>query len=519
MTASAIVVGGGAGGLAAALDLAVRGVSVVLLERAPVVGGKIRQVEVAGGPVDVGPTVLTMRWVLEELWADAGASLDEDLGLRPVDPIARHFWSDGSTLDLHVDPERTAAAIAAFAGAREAEGYRAYRRYARKIYDAVERPFLRAPRPSLGSLLGTDLATLADLARIDAARSMWSALGELFRDRRLRQLFGRYATYAGSSPMRAPATLHVIAEVEQQGVWRVEGGMIEIARALAARARRCGVEIRCDAEVSEVIVAAGRAVGVRLAGGETLRADAVVVNADVRALSAGRFGAAARRAVPGADRTERSASAITWALSARTSGVPLAHHDVFFSDDYEAETRALWGDGNVPHRGGTIYCCASDRTSETPPAGPERLFLLVNAPPDGDRRRPTGKEIESWTKATFSRLARMGLSIEPVDSPRITTAADFESLFPATGGALYGPASHGWRSAFAREGARSRIPGLYLAGGAVHPGAGVPMAMLSGRRAAEAVSADLASTRRSRPRATAGTIWTSSATTASGRSS
>lgn len=518
MSASVIIVGGGAGGLAAALDLAVRGFEVRVLERAASVGGKIRQVEVAGTPVDVGPTVLTMRWVLDELWAHAGASVDRDLTLVPLDPIARHFWSDGSSLDLHGDTEHTAAAITAFAGPREADGYRGFRRYARQIFDAVDRPFLRAQRPSVGSLLGTNLATLADLMRIDATRTLWAALGDYFRDRRLRQLFGRYATYAGSSPLRAPATLHVIAEVEQQGVYRVKGGMIAVAHALAALAARRGVEVSCGTEVSEVLVSGGRAVGVRLIGGETLLADAVIVNADVRAVAAGRFGSAVRRAAPGAERAERSSSALTWAVSARTSGVPLAHHDVFFSDDYEAETRALWDHRIVPDEP-TIYCCAQDRISEIPPAGPERLFLLVNAPPDGDHHRPSGKEMESWTEATFQRLARMGLSIEPVEVPRTMSPADFEGLFPATGGALYGPASHGWRSAFAREGARTRIASLYFAGGAVHPGAGVPMAILSGRRAAEVASADLASTRRSPRRATLGTTWTSSATTASGRSS
>ena len=222
--------------------------------------------------------------------------------------------------------------------------------------------------------------------------------------------------------------------------------------------------------------------------------------------------------MPGADRTERSSSALTWAVWGVTEGVPLAHHDVFFSDDYEAETRALWETRVVPAQP-TVYVCAQDRAADMPTPGPERLFVLVNAPADGDSSPPSVVERESWSTRTFERLSRMGLSITPAEPPRSTTPADFEALFPATGGALYGPASHGWRSAFAREAARSRIPGLYLAGGAVHPGAGVPMAMLSGRRAAEAVSRDLASRRRSRPAATRGTTSTSSATTATGRSS
>jgi 1-hydroxycarotenoid 3,4-desaturase len=266
-----------------------------------------------------------------------------------------------------------------------------------------------------------------------------------------------------------------------------------------------------------LLVIGERAAGVRLADGSSLRADAVVVAADVAALAAGLLGAVARRAVPAPAGVERSLSAVTWAVTGRASGVPLVHHGVFFSDDYEAETRALWGERSVPPVP-TIYCCAQDRATDAPPDGPERLLLLVNAPADGDRRTPTSREMDRWTQITFDRLAQMGLTIEPVEPPRPTSAADFASLYPATGGALYGPASHGWKSAFVRRGARTKLQRLYLAGGSVHPGAGVPMAMLSGRRAAEAISADLAWTSWSRRRDTPGTTSTSSATTGAGRS-
>jgi hypothetical protein len=151
---------------------------------------------------------------------------------------------------------------------------------------------------------------------------MWRALGDYFRDPRLRQLFGRYATYCGSSPFQAPATLMLVAHVEQEGVWLVEGGMHRLAVALEGLAERRGATFRYGAEAAEILVAGGKVAGVRLASGERLDADAVVLNADVAAVAAGRFGPAAAGAVPKVPRSSRSLSAVTWALHARTEGFP-----------------------------------------------------------------------------------------------------------------------------------------------------------------------------------------------------
>ena len=245
-----VVVGAGAGGLACAVDLARRGVRVTLLERDAQVGGKIRQEVVAGRGIDAGPTVLTMRWVFEGLFADAGTSLDEQVTLRPLTVLARHAWADGSRLDLFAEAARSTEAIAAFAGAAEARGFVAFCRHAEAIYRAVAGPFIRSPRPSLPGLLGSlGLRGLKDIVTVDWHRSMWKALGDFFKDPRLRQLFGRYATYYGSDPFTAPATLNLIAHVEQCGVWAVEGGMFALAEALSRVALGLGVEIRCGAEV------------------------------------------------------------------------------------------------------------------------------------------------------------------------------------------------------------------------------------------------------------------------------
>ena len=505
------VVGAGIGGLVAALGLASRGLDVTLLDRAAAPGGKMREVEVAGQRLDAGPTVFTMRWVLDAVFAGAGTRLEDHLTLQPAGVLARHAWPDGSRLDLFADMEQSADAIGAFAGRREAAGFRTFTAQARGIYETLEGPFIRGPRPTMPGLVGA--AGFARMWRTRPFDTLWSALSSHFQDQRLRQLFGRYATYCGSSPYLAPATLMLVAHVEREGVWMVQGGMHRVAAALAALAASRGVTVRMGAEVAEVLVDRGRAAGVRLRDGERIAADAVVVNADPNAVASGLLGAAVRGAVPPLAPAGRSLSALTWAAVARAEGFPLHRHTVFFSDDYAGEFAGLRR-GALPVQP-TTYVCAQDRGDACAgPAGPERLLILVNAPATGDTQPPTETEIDECRDRTFTHLSRSGLHLTDMEAVA-TGPAGFNSLFPATGGALYGPAVHGAMATFKRPGSRTRVPGLYLAGGGTHPGAGVPMAALSGGLAVDSVMQDLASTRRSVQGAMPGGTWTRSATTGS----
>ena len=218
-TPRVVVVGAGIGGLVSALVLAHRGLDVTLLESAATPGGKIRQVQVDGVGVDSGPTVFTMRWVLDQMLQEMGTSLSEILKLENIGVLARHAW-DGSPqrLDLLSDTERTADAIAAFSSPQEAKRFLGFCKEARSLYDTLEKPYIRSERPDLLSMVG-DLGFqgLATLTGLGPFASLWRSLGRHFHDPRLQQLFGRYATYCGASPWSAPATLMLVAQVELDG--------------------------------------------------------------------------------------------------------------------------------------------------------------------------------------------------------------------------------------------------------------------------------------------------------------
>ena len=513
-----VVIGAGMGGLVSALRLAHQGHRVTLVEAASQVGGKMRQLQVGGASIDSGPTVFTMKWVFEQIFDQVGCSLTDKLTLQPLDVLGRHAWrASQQTLDLYTDVERSADAIARFSSPAEARRFVVFCEKARSVYRHLEGPFIRASRPSLmGMAASLGPGGLATLASLGPFASLWQSLGQYLKDPRLQQLFGRYATYCGASPWSAPATLMLIAHVEMQGVWSVAGGMHHLARVLAQTAQAQGACLRLQTPCRRILVKDGRACGIELDQGEQILADAVVFNGDSNALAQGLLGPDVAQAVPATQRKQRSLSALTWSVKAKTSGFPLVRHNIFFDDDYASEFKDVFRHRRLP-RQGTVYVCAQDRDDHGSHSGQEeRLLCLVNAPADGDTQNFNSSETHPCQEHSLQLLNQCGLNIDLSSAQSVlTTPSDFNRLFPGTGGALYGPASHGWMMPFTRPSSASRLPGLFLAGGSVHPGPGVPMAALSGQRAAETVMAYLGSTRQSNQVATSGGTSTQSAMTAS----
>lgn len=495
----ACVIGAGAGGLAAAIDLAAAGVHTTVLERHGDPGGKMRQVAVPGtggcgdtcSLIDAGPTVFTMPFVFESLFARGGKTFFDAVTAVRADILARHAWTEGGILDLHADVTKSAQSIETFAGADEARRFLAFCNRAQENFRTLEHSFMTAQQPTMiGLAQRVGLRGLGGLLRTAPHRTMWNALGDYFHDPRMRQLFGRYATYVGSSPLEAPATLMLIAHVEQQGVWLLPGGMRSLADAMMALGRDCGADYRFNAHVEAIKTdAQGRVCGVYV-DDEYLAADLVVFAGDHAALANGALGDSVRSAVPPVPRRRRGLSAVTWCLQAETQGFPLEYHNVFFANDYPSEFRTLFDRRGQP-AAPTVYVCAQDRLNGAPPPQRERLLILVNAPADGDRDPWSDQQQQQVWRYALDVMSQCGLKIVSGEETAVTTTpATFDLLFPGGGGSLYGRSSHGMMASFNRPSARSQIIGLYLAGGTVHPGPGVPMATLSGRLAAEAALSD-----------------------------
>ena len=273
-----------------------------------------------------------------------------------------------------------------------------------------------------------------------------------------------------------------------------------------------GIKIKYAVEHS----ALGTGGGIRNAANHLSDCDQIVIfNGDVAAMAQGLLGPAVKPSFQAVPAHNRSLSAFTLSMHAKSSGFPLVRHNVFFNQNYYAEFDDIFQKRRLPKQG-TVYVCAQDRSDEGLAApGLERLLCLVNAPADGDTHSFNSSEIHACETSSLALMRRCGLEIKASPQQVVRTLPqDFARLFPGSGGALYGQATHGWMSAFARPSSRSKVPGLYTAGGSVHPGPGVPMAAMSGRLAAATLMADLGLTKSSRRVVISGGMSTRSATMA-----
>ncbi|WP_308916260.1 1-hydroxycarotenoid 3,4-desaturase CrtD [Jannaschia sp. LMIT008] len=494
-----VVIGAGIGGLTAAMRLAHAGLDVTVLDAAEAPGGKMRTVPSAAGPVDAGPTVLTLRDYFAGAFDASGASLEAEVSLTPLDTLARHHWNDGSPLDLHPDADRSRDAIGLWAGAGAARDFARFDATARALFDAFEGPMMRAVDPAPLRAAWRSAVRPATLPPLRPGLSLAALLRARFRDRRLQQLFGRYATYVGGDPRQSPAVLSVIWHAESRGVWAVEGGMHALAHAMRRVAERAGAAFRFGTKAGRIVLRDGRVTGVLTDGGE-VPADVVVHNGDPNALRTGLLGDAVAGAALDRGTQPRSLSAFVWSFAARAAQPPGQRHSVFFARDPEAEFEDI-ARGRLP-RDPTLYVHAQDHGH--PPGARARYEIIVNGPP----RRGTTPDPEEATQCqriTFDMLDRMGLRFaERPDPTALTAPEDFGRMFPGSMGSLYGRSPHGTLAPFHRPRARTKVPGLYQCGGGIHPGPGIPMASLSGQHAAAAIMRDRASTRRFRPAAMVG---------------
>jgi 1-hydroxycarotenoid 3,4-desaturase len=506
------IIGAGIGGLSAALRLAHGGARVSVFERHADAGGKMRTVASVAGPVDAGPTVLTMKPVFDALFADTGSALENHVTLHREEVLARHFWPDGTTLDLMADMAHSTENVARTFGKNVATEFADFADRAATLFDAFDAPMMYAPAPSQIALTAQVLLSPHLLTKMEPHRTLAHSLKRQFSEPKLAQLFGRYATYVGGSPDASPALLSLIWQAEARGVWHVEGGMHMLARAIMKRAQALGATFHFNAHVQNIDTANGKPCAIVTDAGRT-SVDAVLFNGDPRALRHGHLGTAVKRAVAHAAAEPRSLSAYVHSFAASAHGVPFSGHNVFFCADPKTEFGAL-AKGRMP-TDATLYVCAQDRFGGKIPDGPERFEIIMNAPASPDAAPLSSEEITTCHSSTMARLAAFGLHFTPRPPPEsLTMPQNFAAMFPASNGALYGRSPHGMMAAFKRPTVRSRIKGLYLVGGGVHPGAGIPMATLCAQHAAAAIATDLSLTSTSLQADTHGGTSTASPTVA-----
>ena len=511
-TPSVAVVGAGLGGLAAACVSAARGHAVTVYDKNPWLGGKAAVLEEAGFRFDMGPTILTVPRVLERVFAEAGRDINDYLDLRRLDPQWGCFFADGSRIDLLADVGAMGEAMDAFTGVPgTGAGYARFQAKASHLHDVSQRFFFwRAVQDLFDTIdvrANMNPDTLRDVLALRMGTSVAGTIRRHVPDARLAQMLDHFVQYVGSSPYGAPAVLCAIAHMQvADGVWYPIGGTRAVVEALLKLAGELGVSLRPGCAVEGLAMAEapagegkgegkgkGRKVtGVRV-GGQVERFDAVISNMDAvrtyRELVGGAVGARYGR-----KRFEPACSGVVLYLGLSRRYEHLRHHDFVFSADPREEFDAIYKRGE-PAADPTCYLAAPAATEPgVAPPGGEALYVLVHTPylrPHHD----WGTMFPAYRRVILDKLKRTaGLHDieERITFERHLTPLDIHERYNVLNGAIYGLASHGlWTGAF-KPGNRSReVQGLYLAGGAAHPGPGMPMVTMSGWIAADAMDHDM----------------------------
>lgn len=495
------IIGGGLAGLSAAVTLAGRGHRVVLFEANPWLGGKAAVFEQDGHRFDMGPTILTVPRVLERVFAEAGRDLHTELELLRLDPQWRCFFDDGSMLDLVADTDRMAGHIDAFsANPQVSAGYRRYIEQSEQLHEISERFFfwksVEGVRDTFDLKSNMTLSTLRDLMALRMGQTFGSVVRKHVGDPKVAQMVDHFAQYIGSDPFKSPAVIGAIAHMQtNDGIWYPKGGTGAVPKALAKVAGELGVELRTNAPVAGIRSDGGRVSSVVLASGETVAVKAVVSNMDAARTYGELVEPGRRRQLARSHTLEPACSGVVFYLGLDRAYPQLAHHDFVFSRDADEEFDAIYLRGE-PAPDPTCYLAAPASTEPgVAPPGGESLYILVHTPylrPHHDWK----KMLPGYRKVIFDKLARCAGLTDLESRIRVEhhlTPQDIHDRYRVLNGAIYGLASHGrFFGAFKPGNRRADLPGLYLAGGAAHPGPGMPMVLMSGWIAADALDADCA---------------------------
>lgn len=483
------VIGAGLGGLSASIRLASLGLEVDLYEKNEKPGGKAGSLRLGGFRFDTGPTLITMPFVIEDLFRSAGERVSDYLTLEPLESQCRYFYPDGTRLDVYAEHGRLLAELAEKTGEKP-EAVSSYLDYCRDIYGHTAGLFLFSDLNELSSLpLRTGLRTLFSLHKLDAMRTVHRANASFFKDPRVIQLFDRYATYNGSDPYRAPATLNIIPHVEVNlGGYVIKEGVARLAGSLADLAEKTGVRLHPGRPADRILLDGKKAAGIG-SGGEEKAYDIVVSNADVHVTYRDLLGDGRTRPAKKYARLEPSSSALVFFWGIGRTFPELGIHNILFSRDYETEFDDIFAKKRCPEEP-TVYITVSSKYNPADaPSGMENWFVLINTPYVQDQ--DWKEEVRLSRKRVLKKIgAVLGSDIEPlITCEEVLTPRNIESATRSRRGSIYGISSNSRTAAFKRQRVRSKTyKGLYFCGGSAHPGGGVPLVLLSGKICAELVN-------------------------------
>lgn len=489
MQQTAAIIGSGMAGMAAAIRLAVQGYVVTVFEANSYPGGKVTELYAKGYRFDAGPSLFTLPQLVGELFTLAGKDPRQYFQYKQLPIITKYFYPDGTLINAYKDPNDFAQEIQRQTG-EPAENVMRFLAKSKELYDLTAHIFLFASLHQWNTYLNLKaLKTSLQLYKLDAFRSVDKANRSWFADARVVQLFNRYATYNGSDPYQAPATLNIIPHLEHNiGAYLADGGMHSITKALFQLAQEVGVKFVFNSAVSEIVVEGKRAVGVeyQVASSKYQEFDVIVSNMDV--VNTYRKLLPKHKEPTRITHQPRSSSAMIFYWGIKKQFPQLDVHNILFAKDYPAEFKALFAEGTVYHDPTTYIYISSKENPADAPEGCENWFVMVNAPNN------TGQDWQALRQTTRQNILNklktmLGEDIEPlIETEDVLDPVLIEQRTSSYQGSLYGSSSNNMFAAFLRHANySSQLGNLYFCGGSAHPGGGIPLCLLSGRIVADLV--------------------------------
>jgi len=484
---SAGVIGAGIGGMSAAIRLAGSGYKVTVFEKNTSPGGKAGNIEVDGFRFDTGPSLLTMTDILKELYESSGEDINAYLDIRKLDNHCRYFYSDGTVLNAYSDRDKYFdEAVKKMNITREKLA--AYSNYTKRIYDLTKDIFLFDSYKGMKSLLSfKSLKTLLQIRGIDSFRTIHEANKSFFEDERLVQLYDRYATYNGSNPYSAPATLNLISHVENAlGGYYLAEGMYGLTKGMYKLAEKKGVEFRFGEEITGIDRDGSDVTSLRTSKGN-YTFDYYISNLDSITTNKKFLGEPINK-----ERDELlSTSAMVFYWGIKGVHTEFDTHNILFSNDYRKEFDELFEERVIPNDP-TVYIYISSKfAKKDAPEGYENWFVMINTP--ANNGQDWEEEAKKVKKIILKKMDKItGKRIEGnITAERILNPKLLEEKTGSYKGSIYGYSSNTKFAAFKRQPNRSKkFDNLYYCGGSAHPGGGIPLVILSGKNVAEMIKAD-----------------------------
>lgn len=476
----ALIIGSGLAGLSSAIRLRVQGYDVEIFESNASPGGKLGEMQIKNYRFDTGPSLFTMPHFVDELFLLAGKNPRDYYNYKQKEVVCNYFFNDGTRFTAYSDADKYAKHASNVFDV-EPKVIQKYFRNAKKKYDLTAPLFLENSLHSIGNYLNFNtVKAIAQLHYLSVFSTLDEHNKQYFKDKNLQQLFNRYATYNGSSPFMIPGIMSMIPHLEQHfGTFVPEGGMIAITNALWRLADELGVQFHFEKRVEKIIVEHSSACGL-VAGNQRFDGDLVISNMDI--VPTYRKLLKEQIAPDKTLKQERSSSALIFYWGIKRDFPELDLHNILFSSDYENEFNEIFKQKTIP-TDPTVYVNISAKDEKTDaPVGCENWFVMINVP--GNTGQNWDELIPQAREKIIRRINKaLNIDIEPlIEAEELLEPRTIESRTQSHQGSLYGAASNNRFAAFLRHPNFSQnLKNLYFCGGSVHPGGGIPLALLSGK--------------------------------------